>query len=53
MVCPFCGHFLKCPGCDGFVCPACGTDLLDSQQLNPAPDARAAPKEMIAAGQPA
>ena len=32
MACPCCGCFVKCPGCEGFICPACGSDLLDSNR---------------------
>lgn len=32
MKCPWCRCFIKCPGCEGFICPVCGSDLLNSQQ---------------------
>ena len=44
MLCQNCGHFVKCPSCEGFVCPACGSDLPESMQVLP---------EIVAAGQPA
>jgi hypothetical protein len=43
MLCQNCGHFVKCPSCEGFMCPVCGSDLPESVQILPE----------IAAGQPA
>ena len=35
MLCQDCGHFAKCPSCEGFMCPACGSDLPESVQILP------------------
>ena len=51
MLCQNCGHFVKCPSCEGFVCPACGFDLLESVQFDPV-QAQTSMKN-VAAGHPA
>ncbi len=35
MLCHNCGHFVKCPSCEVFVCPACGSELPESVHFNP------------------
>ena len=47
MLCQNCGHFVKCPSCEGFVCPACGSDLPESEQFDP----KQAPLEIVATAQ--
>jgi len=27
MKCPVCGYYIRCPRCEGGVCPNCGADL--------------------------
>jgi len=49
MLCQNCGHFVKCPSCKGFVCPACGPDLPESVQFDP----MEAWLEIVVAGQAA
>lgn len=53
MLCWHCGHFVKCPGCDGYLCPACGSELLESERIEPGQVTVAqAPMEIVATGHP-
>ena len=30
LVCPFCGHRIKCASCNDYICESCGGDLLSA-----------------------
>jgi hypothetical protein len=49
MLCLTCGHFLKCPSCEDFVCPVCGSELPEAVHFNPVQ----APIKIVATSQAA
>jgi hypothetical protein len=34
MNCPSCGYYIRCPRCEGNICPNCGEELDNSSNFN-------------------
>jgi len=33
VVCPECQHHIRCAACSSWICPACGADLADTENI--------------------